>query len=128
FGIATELAIREPSAGLILRAPFTSLRDMILDWDHRFIVPLTLAPWLPLTRYDNLAKVRRLDRPLLVMHGDADRTVPERMGQRIFDAAPEPKRYVVFPGAGHSEISNHFVVPAISQFIADVLRTPAGAS
>ena len=127
-GIATELAVREPSAGLILRAPFTSLRDMILDWDARLIVPLMIAPWLPLTRYDNLAKVRRLDRPLLVMHGDADRTVPEAMGQRIFEAAPDPKRYVSFPGAGHSEISNEFVVPAVSQFVDDVLRTPAGAS
>jgi fermentation-respiration switch protein FrsA (DUF1100 family) len=58
------------------------------------------------------------------MHGDADNTVPEWMGQRVFDAALGPKRYVVFPGAGHSEISNEFVVPAVSQFIDDVLRTP----
>ncbi len=127
-GIATEMAVREPSAGLILRAPFTSLRDMIIDWDSRLRVPLAIAPWLPLTRYDNLAKVRRLDRPLLVMHGDADTTVPEWMGQRVFDAAPEPKRYVSFPGAGHSEIANEFVVPAVSQFVDDVLRTPAGAA
>ena len=102
-GVATELAVREPGAGLILRAPFTSMRDMIIDWDGRFRAALALAPWLPLTRYDNLSKIHRLDRPLLVMHGDADNTVPEEMGQRIFDAAPEPKRYVVFPGAGHSD-------------------------
>jgi fermentation-respiration switch protein FrsA (DUF1100 family) len=126
-GVATEMAVREPSAGLILRAPFTSLRDMIIDWNARFRIGLAIAPWLPLTRYDNLAKVRRLDRPLLVMHGDADNTVPEWMGQRVFDAAPEPKRYVVFPGAGHSEISNEFVVPAVSQFIDDVLSTAADA-
>jgi fermentation-respiration switch protein FrsA (DUF1100 family) len=130
-GVATEMAVREPSAspyaGLILRAPFTSLRDMIIDWDARLRVPLAIAPWLPLTRYDNLAKVRRLDRPLLVMHGDADNTVPEWMGKRVFDAAPEPKRFVVFPGMGHSEISNEFVVPAVSQFVDDVLATAEGA-
>jgi uncharacterized protein len=121
-GVATELAVREPGAGLILRAPFTSMRDMIIDWDGRFRAALALAPWLPLTRYDNLAKIHRLDRPLLVMHGDADNTVPEAMGQRIFDAAPEPKRYVVFPGAGHSDLATEMVVPAISQFVDDVLR------
>ena len=121
-GVATELAIREPSAGLILRAPFTSMRDMIVDWDARFRIPLSLAPWLPITRYDNLSKIRRLDRPLLVMHGDADNTVPEAMGRRIFDAAPEPKRYVAFPGAGHADLATEMVVPAISQFVADVVR------
>ena len=121
-GVATELAIREPSAGLILRAPFTSMRDMIIDWDARFRLPLALAPWLPITRYDNLSKIRRLDRPLLVMHGDADNTVPEAMGRRIFEAAPEPKRYVAFPGAGHSDLATEMIVPAISQFVDDVVR------
>ncbi len=121
-GVATELAVREPGAGLILRAPFTSLRDMILDWDARFGLPLAIAPWLPITRYDNLSKIHRLDRPLLVMHGDADKRVPEAMGQRIFEAAPEPKRYVVFPGAGHADLATEMVVPAISQFVDDVVR------
>ena len=121
-GVATELAVREPGAGLILRAAFTSMRDMIIDWDARFRVPLALAPWLPLTRYDNLSKIRRLDRPLLVMHGDADETVPEAMGQRLFEAAPEPKRYVVFPNAGHSDLATEMIVPAISQFVDDVVR------
>jgi hypothetical protein len=121
-GVATELAVREPSAGLILRAPFTSMRDMIIDWDARFRFLLALAPWLPRTRYDNLGKIRRLNVPLLVMHGDADQTVPERMGQRIFEAAPEPKRYAVFPGAGHTDLATEMVVPAISQFVDDVVR------
>ncbi len=121
-GVATELAVREPGAGLILRAAFTSMRDMIIDWDARFRVPLALAPWLPLTRYDNLSKIRRIDRPLLVMHGDADETVPEAMGQRLFEAAPEPKRYVVFPNAGHSDFATEMIVPAISQFVDDVVR------
>lgn len=121
-GVATELAMREPSAGLILRAPFTSMREMIIDWDARFRFALALAPWLPITRYDNLAKVRRLDRPLLVMHGDADNTVPEAMGQRIFEAAPEPKRYVVFPGTGHADLATDMLVAAVSQFVDDVVR------
>jgi hypothetical protein len=124
-GVAAELALREPSAGLILRAPFTSIRDMIVDWDRRFRIGLALAPWLPRTRYDNLAKVRRLDRPLLVMHGDADNTVPEFMGQRVFEAAPEPKRYVVFPNSGHTDFATDLVVPAISQFVDDVLSARA---
>jgi len=120
-GIATELAMREPSAGLILRAPFTSIRDLAVDRHPKLRALLALAPWLPLTNYDTLSKIARLDRPLLVMHGDADQTVPERMGQRVFEAAPEPKRYVAFPNGGHSDFATELVVAAITQFIDSVL-------
>jgi hypothetical protein len=125
-GIAAELAMREPSAGLILRAPFSSIRAMAIariPW-LRYVFPLT--PWLPLTRYDTLGKISRLDRPLLVMHGDADKTVPEFMGRQVFEAAPGPKRYVAFPAAGHSDIGADLVVPPITQFIDDVLSDSMG--
>ncbi|MEX2245681.1 MAG: alpha/beta hydrolase [Dehalococcoidia bacterium] len=120
-GIASELAMREQSAGLILRAPFTSIRGIMLARYPRLRPALELAPWLPLTNYDTRSKIRRLDRPLLVMHGEADTTVPERLGQQVFEAAPEPKRYVSFPDTAHSQIRNDLVVPAVSQFIDDVL-------
>jgi fermentation-respiration switch protein FrsA (DUF1100 family) len=120
--VATELALREPHAGLILRAPFTSMRDMIIDWDARFRLALALAPWLPITRYDNIAKIRRIDSPLLVMHGDADNTVPEWMGRALFDASPaQKKRYVAFPGRDHRDLSNDLVVPAVATFVEEVL-------
>jgi fermentation-respiration switch protein FrsA (DUF1100 family) len=120
-GIATELAMREPSAGLILRAPFTSIRDLAMDRHPKLRALLAVAPWLPLTNYDTLSKIPRLDRPLLVMHGDADQTVPERMGQRVFEAAPEPKMYVTFPNGTHTDFATELVVPAITQFIDSVL-------
>jgi fermentation-respiration switch protein FrsA (DUF1100 family) len=129
-GVAAELALREPCAGLILRAPFTSIRGMIMDWFPRARPLLAAAPWLPLTNYDTLSKMPRLERPLLVMHGDNDQTVPEYMGQRVFEAAPGPKMYVSFPNGGHSDINTDLVVPAITQFVDSVLSgtmTAAGA-
>jgi len=121
-GVASELAIREPSAGLILRAPFTSIREMALDRHPGLRAILLLTPWLPITNYDTLSKIARLDRPLLVMHGDADATVPERMGQRVFEAAPGPKMYVTFPDGTHADFATELVVPAITQFIDSVLH------
>jgi fermentation-respiration switch protein FrsA (DUF1100 family) len=120
-GIATALAMREPSAGLILRAPFTSIRALAVDRYGWLNGIFALAPWLPLTNFDTLARIRRLDRPLLVMHGEDDRTVPEWMGQRVFEAAPEPKMYVQFPAGGHSDISADLVVPPITTFIDQTL-------
>jgi pimeloyl-ACP methyl ester carboxylesterase len=120
-GIAAGLALREPPRGLILRAPFTSVRDIATGRYPKLKAALVLAPWLPLTNYDTLRKIRRYHGPLLVMHGDADTTIPESMGQHVFEAAPGPKRYVAFPNSGHSDISPHLVIPPITQFIDDVL-------
>jgi len=120
-GVAAELAMREPSAGLILRAPFSSIRDVIIDRYPRMGLLLAAAPWLPLTNYDTLSKVRRLDRPLLVMHGDGDMTVLHHIGRRVFEAAPEPKRFVSFPDTNHSDIRNDLVVPAVRDFVRDVV-------
>ena len=41
--------------------------------------------------------------PVLVIAGDRDDIVPERLSRRLFDAAGEPKRYVVVPGAEHND-------------------------
>ena len=41
--------------------------------------------------------------PLLVVHGDQDPYFPVFHGQRLFDAAREPKEFWVEPGFGHAE-------------------------
>jgi fermentation-respiration switch protein FrsA (DUF1100 family) len=124
-GVAVELALREPCAGLILRAPFTSIRDLILERIPRLRGPLRLAPWLPQTRYDSAAKIARAGVPLLVMHGDADETVPQWMGQRLYELAREPKRFVSFPGAAHQDFPLELMVPAVRSFLEQVAGVPA---
>ena len=119
-GVATELALREPPAGLILRAPFTSVRDLAMERVARLRPLLQACPWLPLTRYDNAAKIRRLRCPLLVMHADADATVPQWMGRRLYELAPKPKRFVELPGYDHRDVPVHLMVPAIRSFGEDV--------
>lgn len=122
-GIATELAMREPSAGLILRAPFTSIKGIAIARYPWLRHVFAATPWLPLTNYDTLSKIRRLPVPLLVMHGDSDNTVPEYMGREVFDAAPGPKTYVTFPGSGHSDVGASLVVPPITAFIDSVIAS-----
>jgi fermentation-respiration switch protein FrsA (DUF1100 family) len=41
--------------------------------------------------------------PLLVMHGERDEIVPFAQGRRVFDKAPEPKRFFAIPGASHND-------------------------
>jgi hypothetical protein len=41
--------------------------------------------------------------PLLVLHGDRDEVVPFSQGRRVFEAAPEPKRFFTISGASHND-------------------------
>jgi fermentation-respiration switch protein FrsA (DUF1100 family) len=96
--VALDLALEGAARALVLESPFTSIPDMA-----RLVLPfLPLSPFLR-TRYDNLAKVGGLKIPLLVMHGDRDEVVPFAQGRRVFEAAPEPKRFHRIVGAGHND-------------------------
>jgi len=129
-GVAVELALREPCAGLVLRAPYTSVRELV-QWRYpKMRTLLRLAPWLPMSRYDSQAKIARIRVPLLVMHGDADESVPAWMGQRLYELAPEPKTFVSFPGAAHQDFPLEIMVPAVRRFVEGVSgpRTPAAST
>jgi fermentation-respiration switch protein FrsA (DUF1100 family) len=96
--VVLNLALECAARALVLESPFTSIPDMA-----RLVLPwLPLSPFLR-TRYDNLAKVGGLKVPLLVLHGDRDEVVPFALGRRVFDAAPEPKRFHRIAGAGHND-------------------------
>jgi fermentation-respiration switch protein FrsA (DUF1100 family) len=64
-----------------------------------------LPPVGPLlrTRYATVDKIPGLKRPLLVLHGEEDEIVPLAQGRRVFDAAPEPKRFFAIPAAHHND-------------------------
>jgi fermentation-respiration switch protein FrsA (DUF1100 family) len=96
--IAVQLALEKPAAALVLESPFTSIRDMAT----------AAYPFLPLgrlvrTRYDNLAKISSIKTPLLILHGKRDRIVPFEQGERLFRAAPEPKRFFAIADADHND-------------------------
>ena len=98
-GVAVELARRSPPAALILEAPFDSLTEVA---GYHF-------PWLPVRwmlrdRFDSAAKIGRIEAPLLIIHGDEDRVVPQARGRALFEAAAEPKTWIPIPGAGHNDL------------------------
>lgn len=95
--VALQLATEVAAAGLVLEAPFTSIRDMA-----REVYPFLPSGWVK-TRYENIEKIPGLKTPLLVIHGSDDRTVPFAQGKAIFDAAPEPKRFLRVDHGGHSD-------------------------
>jgi pimeloyl-ACP methyl ester carboxylesterase len=97
--VALELALRRgPACGIVLESPFTSMADMArLEY-----------PWIPgdlllNQKFDVLRKIERLEPPVVLVHGTADRVVPFAMGARLYGAAHAPKRLVAVEGAGHED-------------------------
>jgi abhydrolase domain-containing protein 17 len=93
-GAATELATLHPIAGLVLESTFTSA--------FRVILPFPLLPFDKLTNLDKLAKVHR---PVLIMQGQSDRTIPVQHGHILYKAALEPKMSLWIAEAGHDDFT-----------------------
>jgi len=97
--VAVDLCSSVDCPRLILESTFTSTADMA-----RSVFPFLPVPRLLLTeRFDSQRKIAGVRCPLLQFHGTRDEVVPFRLGQRLFQAAPGPKRFVAIPGAGHND-------------------------
>jgi fermentation-respiration switch protein FrsA (DUF1100 family) len=97
-GVAVRLATERPVAGLILDAPFTSTADVA--GHHYWYLPV----WLLRDQYRSIDRVHEINAPLLVMHGDCDGVIPIALGERLFEAAPEPKRFLKLAGVDHVSV------------------------
>jgi uncharacterized protein len=96
--VTVGLAVERQPAALVLRSPFTSLAD----------VASVHYPWLParrllMDRYVSLERIGSVQAPVMVIAGDRDDVVPDSMSRRLYDAANEPKRFVLVPGVGHND-------------------------
>ncbi|WP_034391309.1 alpha/beta hydrolase [Candidatus Pelagibacter ubique] len=85
-GIATEIAQNKNFAGVILETPFTSMIKAAKEFYPYIPVNLLLKD-----RYENYKKVKNINIPILVMHGEQDIIVPFKMGKKIYNLANEPK-------------------------------------
>ncbi len=96
--VAIELATQvSDERGTIVEGTFTSIAEVFrtMKWG-----------WLPLgvfitQRFDAVAKVAHIGSPLLVVHGSDDSLIKPALGRQLFDAAVEPKRFVLVEGGSH---------------------------
>ena len=96
-GPATALAVQAEPDGLVLRSPFTSLRDMART--HYPFVPTVLLR----DRYPVEETVSRLDIPVLVVLGTDDSIVPPELSRRVYQAVGGPSRLVEMDGLDHND-------------------------
>ena len=85
-GVASHLAQNKNYAGVILETPFTSMIDAAKNFYPYIPVNLLLKD-----KFENYKKVKNINSPILIMHGEVDQIVPFSMGKKIYELANNPK-------------------------------------
>jgi alpha-beta hydrolase superfamily lysophospholipase len=88
-GVTLDLVTNHPVAGIILESPFISAYGK-----------LTGVTWLPFDRFNNLKKVKQLQHPVLIIHGEQDRVIPFWHAQKLYENITVPKFHLWIPNAG----------------------------
>ena len=111
--VAVDLASKHKVKALIIESSFTSLAEM-----GRVVVPLFPAEYLLWEQLSSIKKIGNVRCPVFISHGRADRTIPFSQGERLFEAANEPKTFFIPPegfdhhsaphSAEHSEALRRF--------------------
>ena len=112
-GVAINLASHKhyltDYGALIVESTFTNLPDVAAAvgfWG-------TIASWITRQKFDSIGKIGKVDAPILMLHGDQDKTVPVALGRKLRDAARPGVRWVEIPGGTHSYL--HSEAPQLYQ-------------
>lgn len=116
--VAIGLSLERPPAALVLRSPFTSLAE----------VGKVHYPWLPvglllIDRFPSIDRIGVITAPVMIVAGDRDDVVPESLSRELYDAANEPKRYLMVPGTGHNDLElagGDRMIADVGRFLSDV--------
>ncbi|NDJ84513.1 MAG: alpha/beta hydrolase [Chloroflexi bacterium] len=98
-----EMAYRFPDrfVGLILESGLAQV--LLVYWPLGWLGVRILAASPDL--FGNLRKMRHVALPVLVIHGERDRVLPVRNGQKLYEAAATPAKTLRrLPGVGHNDL------------------------
>jgi fermentation-respiration switch protein FrsA (DUF1100 family) len=98
-GPAVITAAANPVAAVVLEAPYSAAVD----------IARRAYPWAPVgllmkDQYRSRDHIAAINAPLLVLHGEADRVIPQGFGKRLFDAARDPKTFLSLGPVGHDAL------------------------
>ncbi len=111
-GVAVALAAENKIDALVLEAPYTSTADIAFS-AYPFI-PVSL---LMKDQFRSDARIGKVNAPILILHGQRDNIIPFAYGRRLFELAPEPKRFVPFPHGEHENLDAHGAQAAVRDFL-----------
>ncbi len=101
-GPAVKMAMEYPDVrALVLEAPFTSTVEI-----GQKAYPFLPVSWMMRDRYENFSRIENIKTKTIIAHGTKDRVVPYALGERLFNAAPEPKTFISIEGGDHINLDD----------------------
>ncbi len=113
-GTAVQVGAARPVGGVILHAPYDSLRDIVRARSAWLLPRLIFRE-----RYDSIRQIAKVTAPILWIHGDDDHIIPLARGRRLYDAATGPKYAALVKGANHFGIYTQQVFNQHIRFFAE---------
>lgn len=95
--VAVDLASKVACSGVIVESSFTSAKAMAKEIFPIFPINLILK-----YKLNSIDKIGHIKCPVLVTHSTEDDIIPYKMGEDLFNAAEEPKKFVKLSGR-HNE-------------------------
>lgn len=116
--IAATLATNVEAAALIYESGFNSIQDMGAE-----LFPYLPIRWIAKYKYNGLQKIKNVKMPILVIHSPEDEIVPYNHGKKLFEAAPEPKRFMDISGSHNDGFiaSEEAYLRGIHDFIEEMI-------
>lgn len=118
--IVADVASRQNFCCVILESGLSSASS----------VAASALPWLPTwlhvlgkNRFESAQKLARVSAPVLITHGDPDPVIPTEEARLLFAGANEPKKLLIFRGAGHNvfgSLGEEYLIQ-VEQFIHESL-------
>jgi uncharacterized protein len=116
-GPAVATAAEHPVGGLILEAPYTSTADVAAS-----VVPIIPVRWLMRDQFRSDQRIGRVTVPLLIMHGVRDPGIAIRFGERLFELANQPKRFVRYADGGHDDLDKYGAAEEALKFVYEPIK------
>jgi uncharacterized protein len=110
--VAVDLAACDGARALILESTFSSLPDVAA-----YHYPFLPVHWAMRSQFNSVGKIGEYHGPLLQAHGDADTIVPLQFGERLFEAANEPKQFIRVPDHDHNDLMPAEYFDAVAKFL-----------
>ena len=124
--VVADVASRGKFGAVVLESGFSSASS----------VASAALPWLPQflhfigkNRFESARKLGNVQSPILIAHGDPDRTIPTNEARLLFGSANEPKKLLIVPGAGHVVFGSagEQYLNQVEQFVRDAMAMPLRA-
>jgi hypothetical protein len=113
-GVAVALAAEKSVGRIVLETPFTSAADIGAS-----VYPFVPVRLLMKDQFRSDERIGRVTAPVLVIHGERDRVVPIRFGERLYELIKSPKRFVRLKDGDHEGLDAHGALAEAKRFMTE---------